>query len=190
MNLERSLINRGQNRCELCASDRDLVIFALRTPATAETAALLCGTCRGQASGGVPLDEHHWRCLAESIWSEHLPVKILSARLLGRLSAHAWARELRDQLILDDEDRAFADEGPSEDGPDGAEAPTLDANGTALADGDAVTLVKDLDVKGAGFTAKRGTLVKNIKLTGNPKHVEGRVNGIQIVLVAGFLKKS
>ena len=50
-------------------------------------------------------------------------------------------------------------------------------------------LIKDLDVKGAGFTAKRGTLVKNIKLTENPEHIEGRVNGIGIVLVSKFMKK-
>jgi len=50
-------------------------------------------------------------------------------------------------------------------------------------------LIKDLDVKGAGFTAKRGTVVKNITLTDNPLHIEGRVNGVRIVLVADFLKK-
>ena len=53
-----------------------------------------------------------------------------------------------------------------------------------------MTLIKDLVVKGGGFTAKRGTLVKNIALTSNPKHVEGRVNGTVIVLVAAFLKKA
>ncbi|MGL5309699.1 MAG: PhnA domain-containing protein, partial [Plesiomonas shigelloides] len=44
--------------------------------------------------------------------------------------------------------------------------------------------------KGANFTAKRGTMVKNISLTSNPEHIEGRVNGVQIVLVANFLKKA
>jgi protein PhnA len=66
---------------------------------------------------------------------------------------------------------------------------TLDSNGTQLLEGDTITLIKDLDVKGAGFTAKRGTVVKNIALTENPKHIEGRVNGVRIVLVANFLKK-
>lgn len=67
---------------------------------------------------------------------------------------------------------------------------TVDSNGTVLNVGDSVTLIKDLVVKGGGFTAKRGTLVKNIALTSNPKHVEGRVNGTVIVLVAAFLKKA
>lgn len=67
---------------------------------------------------------------------------------------------------------------------------TRDSNGNALADGDTVTLIKDLDVKGMNFTAKRGTVVKNITLTSNPEHIEGKVNGTTIVLVTRFLKKA
>jgi protein PhnA len=65
-----------------------------------------------------------------------------------------------------------------------------DANGAILSAGDSVTLIKDLAVKGAGFTAKRGTIVRGISLTDNPLHIEGRVNGQRIVLVSAFLKKS
>ena len=53
-----------------------------------------------------------------------------------------------------------------------------------------MTIIKDLEVKGAGFTAKRGTVVKNIALTDNPEQIEGRVNGTRIVLLSCFLKKS
>ncbi|MDD4885088.1 PhnA domain-containing protein, partial [Sulfuricurvum sp.] len=53
-----------------------------------------------------------------------------------------------------------------------------------------VTLIKDLEVKGAGFTAKRGTIVKNIRLTDDPKYIEGKINGSTIVLVAAFMKKA
>jgi protein PhnA len=57
--------------------------------------------------------------------------------------------------------------------------------------GDTVTLIKDLNVKGAGFTAKRGTAVRNISLVpDNPEHIEGRVNGQQIVILTKFVKKS
>jgi protein PhnA len=66
---------------------------------------------------------------------------------------------------------------------------TKDSNGAQLQEGDSVTLIKDLDVKGAGFTAKRRTLVKNIRLTNNPEQIDARVNGIQIVLLTKFLKK-
>ena len=67
---------------------------------------------------------------------------------------------------------------------------TVDSNGATLADGDSVTLIKDLNVKGGGFTAKRGTLVKGIRLTDNPLHIEGRVNKQTIVLVTAYLKKA
>ncbi|NBU22117.1 PhnA domain protein, partial [bacterium] len=65
-----------------------------------------------------------------------------------------------------------------------------DSFGNILSNGDSVTLIKDLDVKGANFTAKRGTVVKNISLTADPTQIEGRVNGTQIVLLTQYLKKS
>lgn len=64
-----------------------------------------------------------------------------------------------------------------------------DTNGVVLSAGDTVTIIKDLNVKGAGFTAKRGTAVRNISLTPNPEQIEGRVNGVKIVLLTCFLKK-
>lgn len=65
-----------------------------------------------------------------------------------------------------------------------------DSVGNILQDGDSVTLIKDLDVKGTSFVGKRGTLVKGIRLTDDPTHVEGRVNNIMIVLKTEFLKKA
>ena len=66
-----------------------------------------------------------------------------------------------------------------------------DANGTELNAGDSVTLIKDLKVKGAGATLKRGTLAKNIKLTGNDKEVECKIDKMGIiVLKTEFLKKA
>lgn len=66
-----------------------------------------------------------------------------------------------------------------------------DSNGTELNSGDNVTLIKDLKVKGAGATLKRGTTVKNIKITDNDKEIEGRIDKIGvIVLKTEFLKKA
>ena len=66
-----------------------------------------------------------------------------------------------------------------------------DANGVELKAGDSVVILKDLDVKGAGFTAKRGTTVRNISIPQDVEgHVEGRVNGTKIYLKAEFLKKA
>ena len=65
-----------------------------------------------------------------------------------------------------------------------------DAVGNILADGDAVTLIKDLTVKGAGQTLKRGTLIKSIRLTGDPQEIDCRFEGIKgLVLRAEFVRK-
>jgi protein PhnA len=67
----------------------------------------------------------------------------------------------------------------------------LDANGVELQTGDNVVLIKDLNVKGGGFTAKRGTAVRRISLVeDNPEHIEGKVDGQQIVIIAKYVKKS
>jgi protein PhnA len=65
-----------------------------------------------------------------------------------------------------------------------------DAVGNLLADGDQVTLIKDLDVKGAGQTLKRGTLISSIRLTGDAQKIDCRYPGIKgLVLRAEFVRK-
>ena len=65
-----------------------------------------------------------------------------------------------------------------------------DAVGNVLADGDQVTLIKDLAVKGAGQTLKQGTLIKSIRLTGDPQEIDCKYPGIKgLVLRAEFVKK-
>ncbi|MFZ4745530.1 MAG: alkylphosphonate utilization protein [Sphingomonas sp.] len=65
-----------------------------------------------------------------------------------------------------------------------------DAVGNPLADGDQVTLIKDLTVKGAGQTLKRGTLIKSIRLTGDAQEIDCRHEGIKgLVLRAEFVRK-
>lgn len=65
-----------------------------------------------------------------------------------------------------------------------------DAVGNLLADGDQVTLIKDLKVKGAGQTLKRGTLIKSIRLTGDAQEIDCRHEGIKgLVLRAEFVRK-
>jgi len=65
-----------------------------------------------------------------------------------------------------------------------------DAVGNLLQDGDQVTLIKDLDVKGAGQTLKRGTLIKSIRLTGDPQEIDCKFEGIKgLVLRAEFVRK-
>ena len=64
-----------------------------------------------------------------------------------------------------------------------------DSNGTLLNDGDTVKLIKDLKVKGSSRTLKRGTVVKNIKLTDDEDEVDCRVEKMSIVLRTEFLQK-
>ena len=70
-------------------------------------------------------------------------------------------------------------------------AETRDSNGAALAEGDSVTLIKDLKVKGTSETIKRGTLVKNIRLTDDPGLIECNTKQVKgLVLKTEFLKKA
>lgn len=68
---------------------------------------------------------------------------------------------------------------------------TKDSNGTLLSEGDTVTLIKDLKVKGANVTLKRGTTVKNIRLTNDPREIEANVEKVRgLVLKTEFVKKA
>ncbi len=65
-----------------------------------------------------------------------------------------------------------------------------DASGNELADGDAVTLIKDLKVKGAGQTLKQGTVIRSIRLTDNPEEIDCRHESIRgLVLRTEFVRK-
>ena len=63
-----------------------------------------------------------------------------------------------------------------------------DSNGTILNNGDSVTLIKDLKVKGTSVTLKRGTLVKNIRLTDDVEEIECNADRVRgLVLKTCFL---
>ncbi len=188
--IEDELRARSGGACELCEGREGL--RATEVPpgeVSVERSALTCTTCSSQITGDVPLDAKHWFCLNSSIWSEVPAVQVLSFRMLNRLGDEGWAQDLLGQVYLDEDTLAWANAeatlGASEDDA----VVTLDSNGTALADGDSVTLIKDLDVKGAGFVAKRGTMVKNIHLIDDPDNIEGRINKMTLVLKTKFLKK-
>ena len=70
-----------------------------------------------------------------------------------------------------------------------SDAVAKDSNGAILADGDSVTVIKDLKVKGSSMVIKRGTKVKSIRLTDDPEHVDCKIDGSSIVLKTCFLKK-
>jgi protein PhnA len=110
------------------------------------------------------------------MWSEVPAVQVVAWRVLNQLRAgESWAQELLDPLFLEEEVQEWAEAAVAAAD---SEVKHMDAHGSALESGDTVTLIKDLDVKGGGFIAKRGTVVKGINLVAdNSGHIEGRVSG-------------
>ena len=197
MSTEAALRDRSSSKCELCGTPETLEVYAVppHSDGGAETSVLICSTCREQADAPDTMDVHHWRCLNDSMWSAEPAVQVMAWRMLDHLRTEPWAQDLLDILYLDDETLAWAKAlsgtGNENDGGDGGAVKHLDSNGAMLAAGDTVTLIKDLNVKGANFTAKRGTAVRGISLVAdNPLHIEGRVSGQQIVILTEFVKKS
>jgi len=187
---EQTLLQRSQSKCELCSSESELHVYDVPPVETADVdhAILVCDVCQTQIDSKEELDANHWRCLNDSMWTPVPAVQVMAWRMLKRLETENWAQDLLDMLYLEEETLIWAQSTESTEAE--SISASKDSNGTALLAGDTVTLIKDLDVKGAGFTAKRGTVVKNISLTDNPEHIEGRVNGTRIVLLTKFLKKA
>ncbi|RKD92805.1 PhnA domain-containing protein [Mangrovibacterium diazotrophicum] len=184
MSIEKALNERSGSVCELCGNTEGLTVYALPpvTENNSDKCVLLCSTCNSQVEEPETMDADHWRCLNDSMWSTVPAVQVLAWRLLNQLKQF----DLVDMLYLDEETLAWAKSGLAED-----EAKHVDSNGVRLAGGDSVVLIKDLVVKGAGFTAKRGTPVRNISLVkDNVEHIEGKVNGQQIVILTQYVKKT
>lgn len=169
--------------CALCSSDTSVTDY---TVAPRTDVLSLCETCHPAAEGTIS-DAPHWQCLNEAIWSTDAATQVLAYRLLKSLPQSPWARDLLDIAYLEPENLEWAEAGISDE-------PAVihrDSNGVVLSAGDSVVLIKDLPVKGAGFTAKRGTPVRNISLVqDNEEHIEGRVESQRIVILTKFVKKT
>ena len=185
MSIEQDLINRSGSICELCSSNDDLSSFeVIPFDNTINTAILVCTKCKEQLDDSTKIDPTHWHCLNDSMWSEIDAVKVVAYRLLKTMNN----QDMLDMLYLEDDVKAWADSTIQEEDEDAVIH--KDSNGVILSAGDTVTIIKDLEVKGAGFTAKRGTAVRNISLPYNDsEHIEGRVNGVKIMILTKFIKK-
>ncbi len=192
MNLEKELQERSESKCELCSAAEGLGVYEVppSPDGTKETSLYLCETCRLQLTDSQAVDPNHWRCLNDSMWSPVSAVQVVAWRMLQKLSSEGWPRDLLEMLYLDDEVRSWAEAMGSDDSADQT-VKHVDGNGAALEAGDSVTLTKDLNVKGANFTAKRGTVVRGISLVSdNAEHIEGKLNGQRIVILTKFVKKA
>lgn len=191
MTTEQILRERSGDKCELCGATEQLAVYAVPDSPddTAEQSIYICNTCREQIEDADKVDVNHWRCLNDSMWSPVPAVQVMAWRMLKRLSAEGWPQELLDMLYFDEEQLAWAEAGIKKVGNKDSVV-HKDSNGAVLQAGDTVTLIKDLKVKGANFTAKQGTAVRNISLVAdNPEHIEGRVEGQRIVILTQFVKK-
>jgi protein PhnA len=191
MNIDKELHSRSGSLCELCGATDELKAYEVKpSNGTIDQHILICDTCHGQIENPEKMNANHWRCLNDSMWSTVPAVQVMAWRMLSRLRAEGWPQDLLDMLYLDEETLEWAKAtGEGDDNEDTVKH--IDSNGAQLQVGDTVILIKDLNVKGGGFTAKRGTAVRNISLVAdNAEHIEGRVEGQHIVILTKYVKKS
>jgi protein PhnA len=188
--VEEHLRSRSNGICELCGGTDGLTAFLVEpgNSTNPDQHLLACSTCVEQMTQNT-MDSNHWRCLTESMWSEVPAVQVLSWRMLHRIKAEGWSQDLIDMMYMDDETLTWAQASGDHREVEAA-VYHLDSNGTVLENGDTIVLIKDLEVKGAGFTAKRGTSVRNIRLVqDNPEQIQGKINGQGIVILTQYVKK-
>lgn len=185
--MEKEIAKRSKGLCEVCGTEAS----AIYTVAPKDTKDIngnvhLCSNCNDQLTGEKDIDANHWRCLNDAMWSEVDAVKVIAYRMLNQLKGEGWPVDLIEMMYLEDDVLSWAKEGVEDEDA----VKHVDSNGVLLENGDAVVLIKDLKVKGGGFTAKRGTAVRNIKLVqDNPEHIEGKVEGQSIVILTQYVKK-
>ena len=187
--IERKLKDRSGSVCEISGTEHDLVVYVLppTNERTVENSVLMAKHLKDQIENPETTDEKDWRGLSESMWSEHLPVQILSWRMLARLKN----TDLLEMMYLDEEALEWAKATGEGEEEDENKIVHKDSNGVTLLDGDSVVLIKDLDVKGATFTAKRGAAVHNIKLVWDDANlIEGRVENQNIYILTQYVKKT
>jgi len=192
MSIEKTLQERSESKCELCGATDDLAVYAVPSSAddSADCSVLACASCTHQIENPEAVDANHWRCLNDSMWSAVPAVQVMAWRMLMRLRAEGWPQDLLDMMYMEDDVKVWA-EAAGDALSEEDVVKHVDSNGAVLQAGDTVTLIKDLNVKGGGFTAKRGTAVRGISLVAdNAEHIEGRVSGQQIVILTQFVKKS
>jgi len=190
MSLERELQQRSSSKCELCSNEEKLAVY--NVPDIKEnglkTALYACNVCTEQMNDTDIIDANHWRCLNDSMWSEHEAVKIMAWRMLNRIKAD-WTQDLLGMMYMEEDTLELAK--ASGDGePEADKLIHRDVNGVVLAHGDSVVLIKDLKVKGSSLVAKQGTAVRNIRLDHeNETYIEGKVGPTKIVIITEYVKK-
>ncbi|MBL4712062.1 MAG: PhnA domain-containing protein [Gammaproteobacteria bacterium] len=191
MSLELLLKERSHSKCELCSATDELLVFSIQpvVEEALESSVLICGPCKQHIENIESTDRNYWRCLNDSMWSQIPAIQVMVWRILNQIKDEGWPQDLLEMLYLDEETLQWAQSVDEEQ--KNVEVRHLDSNGKILEAGDTVILVKDLNVKGASFTAKRGTSVRGISLVDdNSEHIEGKIEGQRIVIMTKFVKKT
>ena len=187
MGLRLELEQRANGQCELCSTKTALDSYTVppKNGDEIDVTIAVCSTCSAQFEDMNNLDSNHWRCLNDSMWSEVPAVQVMAYKLLKAMKED-WATDLINMMYLDEVNLEWA-QSESFD----STVVHKDSNGQVLQTGDSVVLVQDLNVKGANFIAKRGTAVRRISLVrDNAEHIEGKINGQNIVILTKFVKKT
>lgn len=180
-----ALADRCNHTCELCNETAATVAYAVspKNNDAIENEVALCATCFELLESTHPA--LHWQCLAGSIWNTEPSVQALSYRLMYGFKDTAWAADIihsvePDETVIHWALTAFEPKDTHKD-----------SNGNALQNGDTVVLTQALNVKGAGFTAAKGTVVRKIRLVpDNTEQIEGKINEQTIVILTKFTRKS
>ena len=185
---EKRLKDRSGSVCEISGSNENLVLYLVepKTEDIPENSILITKSLLNQIQNPETMVANDWRGLSDSMWNENLPVQIVSWRMHARLKNN----DMLEMMYLDEDALEWAKATGEADDDDG-KIIHKDSNGNVLKDGDSVVLVKDLDVKGATFTAKRGAAVHNIKLVWDDANlIEGRVENQTIFILTQYVKKT
>ncbi|MFP9098470.1 PhnA domain-containing protein [Flavobacterium sp. RHBU_24] len=192
MTTEQQLQQRSGNQCELCGATANLSAYEV-PPAQnlgADGFIYIDGKCLAQIDKKEEPDAAYWQnILPNSMWSEVPAVQVVSWRILNRFREEGWAADALDMMYLDDELLDYAKLTGDHTADAGVQF-HKDSNGNILQQGDTVTLIKDLDVKGSTLNAKVGTAVRNIRLVhDNTEQIEGKIDGQLIVILTKYVKK-
>jgi protein PhnA len=183
MALSAALSARCGGTCEICNNESAVHEFAVtpRDPDQLLNQTALCDTCLQLMD---QVDADHWRCLEGSIWNPEPAVQALSYRLLYARKDKEWAADILNAVEADEDIIQWALTAFQ------VADVHKDAFNNTLENGDNVVLTQALNVKGASFTAAKGTIVKKIRLVpDNTGQIEGKINDQTIVILTKFVKK-
>jgi len=106
MPINAALNERSNGCCELCSATNDLSVYEVppvKEP-NSDKSVLVCPTCFSQIQKSEAMDNNHWRCLNDSMWSQIPAVQVTAFRMLTRLSksGETWAQDLLDMMYMED----------------------------------------------------------------------------------------